>query len=492
MQEVVDEFCKCPNPSHNSKNVGSLYSADKVPKKMFLKNPEDPSSKICKRCYDCRKCQRNTQQRNKETLKEKARQSLNNEYQFCPCPTHTVKNVSNYPRDKVPKTMFRKDPQDPKSEIYQSCSDCRKYSNIKNKITFNKYKEKAEESKAVDSEFCFCASQKHNVSSKIKQDEVPRHMFRKYPDDPKSPLFEYCLDCREATMERHYDLQDRKKEALKQDEFLCSYCHYPIHESQKYTRLDGTPSTFCLCCAEKRKIVRENNSESVIKIKHEMMLINDCSCLKCKKIYLVPEANTKFVVELDTYQIKNKRYVKYKENTFEVREFLTQFKNLLEFRIMEFDHLSEQEQRERNIIGKHDIYFPKKGSVSTMGSEDSMRWEARKTQLICCKCHVEETIRREAGIIYRSKLEQKKLDYVNKIKKKGCSVCGFYDEKLHRFLDLDHLNPYTKRECVSRMVKDSKYTLDDVIQECDDAITRVVCKHCHFLHTDYQRNEGIL
>ena len=76
------------------------------------------------------------------------------------------------------------------------------------------------------------------------------------------------------------------------------------------------------------------------------------------------------------------------------------------------------------------------------------------------------------------------------MKSGGCSICGFLDENLLRFLHFDHLNPVDKIANVSTMVYDEKCSMNDVIKECQK--TRVLCGHCHIIHTANQRAKGIL
>src|ERR1700722_5870180 len=66
-------------------------------------------------------------------------------FQSCTYKDHKNKGVSIYPRDKVPIEFFRKDPDNPKSELLNSCFDCRKYkANINQKSRTKKRAEAAE------------------------------------------------------------------------------------------------------------------------------------------------------------------------------------------------------------------------------------------------------------------------------------------------------------------------------------------------------------
>ena len=97
-----------------------------------------------------------------------------------------------------------------------------------------------------------------------------------------------------------------------------------------------------------------------------------------------------------------------------------------------------------------------------------------------------ETIRREVGldIKERSHSERQKLDITNSLKLKGCEVCGYADKTMLRFLDFDHIDPLMKREVISRMVKDNAYSADELLTEINKC--RIVCRHCHIIHTKTQ------
>ena len=144
-------------------------------------------------------------------------------------------------------------------------------------------------------------------------------------------------------------------------------------------------------------------------------------------------------------------------------------------------------------MSANDPYIKKNKSVSQMTSESAMRLEARKCQHLCVKCHIEETISRKKGFSENSlsHLTREKLNYVNqlKIKNKGWSSCFIWDENIMRFFDFDHLNPSIKTMNICKMVKDNKYSMVDIMVECSKC--RIICKHCHIIHTAHQRMNGI-
>ena len=162
---------------------------------------------------------------------------------------------------------------------------------------------------------------------------------------------------------------------------------------------------------------------------------------------------------------------------------------MLEFRIIELDHLTEEEQRERKIIGPKDSFIRKKSCVSECDNEYTMREEAKITQNLCCKCHVIVTMRREkGGNQYYGKILAKK-NYVNSLKRKsGCEICGFLDENLLRYLEMDHIDPKQKINKIADMVQYG-YSLEELIEECKKC--RVLCRFCHKIHTSEQRKQGI-
>lgn len=223
-------------------------------------------------------------------------------------------------------------------------------------------------------------------------------------------------------------------------------------------------------------------------IQKEFMNRNECSCEKCNSIF-INEGN-KYVIELPTYEIDNLRYVDYKGNRYLSKDFLRDYENLLELRILEFDHLDENEQRERGIIGENEEFIKKIDSVSAMRTEYSMRKDSTITQILCCKCHLIVTILRESEN-KRAHGSIKKRNYVNNLKHaSGCVTCGFNDINLLRYLEFDHLDPQIKIANISEMMQNYKYTLEELIEECKKC--RILCRSCHKLYTHEQRKAGII
>jgi len=222
-----------------------------------------------------------------------------------------------------------------------------------------------------------------------------------------------------------------------------------------------------------------------------MVIKYEASCQKCNCIYL---KNGDSALCLKTYFTKKGHRIKYNGETFDVEEFINEHINDLELAVIEFDHLTEEEQRERGLLGPNEKYIPKKNNVSELGSETAMRLEALKTQNVCMRCHLEETIFREAGQ-YASKYtytERAKKAFVDEYKRNlgGCSICEYVNDDLLRFFHMDHFDPENKVKEISRMVKSPRYTLDDVKIELEKC--RMLCAHCHAIHTRKQVESGII
>lgn len=145
----------------------------------------------------------------------------------------------------------------------------------------------------------------------------------------------------------------------------------------------------------------------------------------------------------------------YENNKYTSKDFINKHVKDIEWDILQLDHLTEKEQRERGMLKDDEIYIPKKQMVSKLSSLSAMKLEALKCQLLCVKCHLKETISRESGryILSKSHAERDKLSIVNELKLTGCSICGYMNTDLPRFFYFDHIDPSLKTKEISRMVK---------------------------------------
>lgn len=407
------------------------------------------------------------------------------EFMQCNCKHHRPA-VTKYPKDKVPIKMFFKDPDDISKGFYKLCKDCREYGQASKNKTKQKGKESRELVKNGESEFLFCEYPSHSHYSIYERNKVPKELFLN--TDSKNEFYKFCLNCREHFREYNSEIKERiKEQAITDGKFFCGRCNKIKSKEEMAINKDGKPSKHCVPCKAdaneynlKRRICYNN-------IRLEFIEKYGCSCQRCKKIYLKPIDNTFRVRELDTYEKDGTLMVNFEGKIYVAQFFVIYFKNLLETRIIDLDHLSEKEQRDRGILKPSDPYIGKIERVCMLGGEDAMRKEAKKCQNLCKKCHVLVTIEREIGIRGYTYLERKKKEYVDNFKSGGCTSCGFLNEVL-RLFHLDHIDPEFKINHISQMVSSDKYSLEDVIYECKK--TRVLCIHCHTIHTCIQKGEG--
>lgn len=399
---------------------------------------------------------------------------------------------SKYPKDKVPIKMFI-GTRAKKEILYKSCLDCRTYA----RRVMRRYHERFERHPDIE-EYGFqrCPSTIHDTTSgsSYPRMKVPTELFRKEPSNPKSTLLTQCLDCRKShTHKSKNKIAKSKAKAIVNGGFFCTNCHNDKEASDRAFNKDGTPSILCLSCKEIERTRSRQIRENVNDCRLDLIFEHGSSCQLCQCIFLKPIDDGYIPVVLETYvEDDGQRFVDYNDVEYPAEKFLAEFKDQLELRIIQLDHLTEEEQRERGLLKPDEPFVPKKRNVSRMSSAKAVRLEALKCQHVCAKCHLLETIRRETGLVEnsRSHSERKKLAYVIKLKRNGCSLCSYINHNIPRYFDMDHIDPKTKTKEISRMVKDNSYTMEQLIEECGKC--RILCKHCHIIHTSKQRYDKIL
>jgi len=399
----------------------------------------------------------------------------------CSSEKHRLSD-SQYSKEKVPIEKFMKVEN---NGTYKMCIDCREYVSISIKNKKNKFKEQQNRIEE-NSEFFVCQSVIHeyNGISKYPRDKVPKEMFLK---DPRNLNFflKSCSDCRNYDNIQHEKSFERKREFCEKNEmFFCSSCKKNKNKEERSTNLDGFESQSCKSCHEKKFIInkkdQENKKKNYREAQFKYILENETCCKICNSIFLNPLDESFYCIEIPIQIIDEEKKVTYNDKIYNVREFINEYKNLIEYRILDFDHLPEEE-----LEGKK--YIKKKNNVSNIKNKLDLIEEVEKCQLVCCKCHIKITINREQGGHIISQKRQEKTDYVNEIKKQGCSVCEFKDETLLRFFEFDHLEPNNKIEGISKMIRMNEYRLEDVKLEISK--TRLLCRNCHRIHTDWQRKQ---
>jgi hypothetical protein len=399
-----------------------------------------------------------------------------------------------YPISEIPLKWFRTDPENPNSKDCKSCWYCRLYTRKVTKGVNDRYKEKSDKIKLLvpvgKAEYGFCSFSGHEgiVGSKYRRSEVPITMFLKDPLDLKSEIYERCCDCRHYVstnaLERSSSIKDIAKS---KGQHICGLCYKEISILNRAYNIDGTLSVKCIPCQTSANL-RYPKRQAILKdIIWELIAKYECSCQRCKCIYLKADPTNLVVVRIETFAFEGSRYFQYNGRSHRVLDILTECKHLFELAIIDMDHLSEVEQREQHILSPDEAFIPKRNCMSLLSSEFDLRREALKCQNLCVHCHVEVTVGREKGSTSKG-LRTLKLSYTNKIKEAGCTSCGFKDIKYLRKFHLDHIDPNSKILCVSDMIHGSlggDYSFEDVVNECSKC--RVLCSHCHRIHSRNQR-----
>lgn len=416
---------------------------------------------------------------NKDQLKThpgKTRKCVGDDHKFSASPYHS---------DFVPVENFFKAAKS-ETNLYRDCCHCREMSRKKRKDL----KEKRLSDSNRDG-FQMCSWASHEKINGFSQYKVPVELF-KNDDKPNCP-FKICKPCRDF---KQKERKDHKELAEKDGKFVCGNCHHPFPQEERALNLDGTPSTLCKPCKGVKKVYDKEAYEKWKKmyrnIQFEKMLEHETCCEVCNCIFLIPAEGTNYHRELPITIINGENIVIYDNKRYLVRDFLREFQHLIEFRIIDYDHLPENEQRDRHIISDNEEFIQKTCNISSLSTEKEIREESRGCQIACCKCHLIVTISREGDVNPQSTQVIQKQNFVNAIKREigGCTTCGFYDENLLRFLEFNHINPEDKIEGISRMVYDSRYSIDDIKNEIIKTV--LTCRSCHRIYTDWQIQQGIL
>jgi len=386
---------------------------------------------------------------------------------------------SPYPKDKVPYKLFK---DEKLNKLYKHCQNCRNYKNKNINLNKNKQRNNQKEQILNNNNFLPCICDSHD-SLIYPKDKVPRSLFIKNPNNPNSSLTKFCLNCKNVKAKNSKEKRQLLViEAEKQGLYYCQVCNNTINQDERANNLDGTLANNCKRCQNKRNEIFKAMKIFFIELKFEYILNNQACCSLCHKIFIIIDNK---LCRFDTVLLEdNVRYLNFNNQIYKVSDFIVLYKDIIIHDILHFDHLTEAEQREKKLLTDDQVYEPKKRHVSQSGSKEKMRFEARKCQLVCGECHVMETMRREKGTKKVSQTHDKKMNYVNNLKKEGCYLCHYKNNELPRFFHFDHIEPFTKIANVSEMVHFGKYSFDHVVEEVKKC--RIICLHCHMLHTKEQ------
>ena len=133
-------------------------------------------------------------------------------------------------------------------------------------------------------------------------------------------------------------------------------------------------------------------------------------------------------------------------------------------------------------------------TLSKCPTIDSLLLELKKCQVVCIKCHRKRTHQRKENPTFRTysamkasqdRTPKKEHNNLCKCEQGCCCHCGEVVSVGNEFLfDWDHLDPETKMESISDMVKNCKSldTIDNEIQKC-----QLLCCVCHRIKTMQER-----
>ena len=398
---------------------------------------------------------------------------------------------SLYPRDKVPIEHFYKSDKS-NDNLYNICIGCRNEGNLKTIERKEKRIQMHNELQKIEPEYGVCSSMHHNKNvSFYPRNKVPIEMFCYKNREGTSTE---CVDCRDHHTENTTkNTKITNEKAEKEGKVKCKRCRCKFKKEDMPIGKRGNISKHCVACKELTRIydaaTANRRKQDLRSVKLEKIRSCGSSCQHCNKIFLVPLGDSICQRELLTYEENGERFVDYEGKTYSTKDFLIQFEDILELINIDFDHLSEEEQIERGIIGPEESGIKKKSNLGQIHSINGKKEEAKITQNLCCKCHLEVTNERDkVGRVYPDWYIEKK-NYVCKLKEKGCECCGFYDESLLSYLEFDHIDPKDKIACISLMMIKSKYTLEQLIEECKKC--RILCRACHRIHTRWQKKQGL-
>ncbi len=158
----------------------------------------------------------------------------------------------------------------------------------------------------------------------------------------------------------------------------------------------------------------------------------------------------------------------------------------VEYRNMEWDHLTAKEQMER--FGKN--YGGKRRGVSGIHTYEEKKMEAKKCMLLCILCHKLITAERRGIATSFRRYELDKLEYVKARKREtgACQSCGFkVDESNFTYFEWDHIDPTTKCKTISKIALTGHvlHTMEYLVVELSKC--RLLCSFCHRLNSSKQQ-----
>ena len=351
---LTKRFKECSSKQHRF--TKSPYLKEHVPFESF----KCKNGKFLKTCNDC--CDRKKMAHKKvreKAVKEQKKLAEDENFRFCIALRHATH--SKHPKNKVPIELFKQDESD---ELFITCFDCREH---KKKLSLDAKEFIQSERKKLenDPDFRCCSSEKH--CSVYPINKVPIKLFLGDPDNPKSFLFKNCIDCRTIASTRSKNLRQKMRDIAKKKglTFCEGICKKMLSDSERAKNLDGTLSSKCPDCKNNDNQRRLNLKKVYLQIKHEFLTKNECSCERCKTIFLKPSDSSSLIVgELETFEKDGKMHVEHLGVEYLATFFMEENRDLIELGILQFDHLTEQEQRERGLLLQNEPFVEKQFCLS--------------------------------------------------------------------------------------------------------------------------------
>jgi hypothetical protein len=148
---------------------------------------------------------------------------------------------------------------------------------------------------------------------------------------------------------------------------------------------------------------------------------------------------------------------------------------------------SEEERKEAHKKAMKKYQQSEKGKTTQAKAMKKYR-QSEKGKENTKKANKKWTQTENGKIYYRNLAREKRKKrclFTQRVKLRyGCSECGY--KKCATSLHFDHIDPTTKKNVVSKLVKQSMKQLKNEMRKC-----RILCANCHGEHTEEQRKERV-
>jgi hypothetical protein len=339
-----------------------------------------------------------------------------------------------------------------------------------------------------------CSCKNHRWSdSPYQKHEVPIRLFVNSVHN-YGQIYKYCIDCRK------YGTKNKKKwkknlSTVPQNHFRCSVCAVVSNISliAKKSNGDNSKST-CQRCFDHSKRHITNLSKNIHLMQLQRILETGQSCVVLKTIDLKPtDDNPWFIRRIPIID----EGVTFEGKEYYHMDFVRLFEDQLEFRHLENDHIPQDEWEKRwpQNVYPTKKWTEKEDNVYNIKTIIGQKIEFSKCQLVSKLGHDIVTENRQNSASSYTTSSRKKKEWVDDYKRKTkgyCALCKQYHVNVPlRFLHFDHTNINKKTDTIARMVHDPTITLQTLVEEAE-LHCRLLCAHCHKLHTKNQFASGIL